>query len=107
MFLIETGCKIGCGCGRKTIKSRTARRKAARQKLSKQKLMIKSKAKNKYVGSLQAQRLSMCNLCPYALQTEKEKKEGTRKCRKSKRFIHSLVVDMKFKCPIGRFRATS
>ena len=102
---------MGCGCGR-TGPTRRDRDNEARMKLFKSRLNKKSKstnitAANRFTSSVSAQRRSMCAVCPHSAQTKAEKKANLKRCHKANRFITHIVADMKFKCPIGRFKAVS
>ena len=93
---------MGCGCN-KNRSNRGERLKRDR------KLQFKSLKREHIVNRLSYEssfitKSSICMSCPESLQNTKERKRGIKVCRKTNRLINNIIRDLKFICPLGKWR---
>lgn len=98
---------MGCGCGKN--KSRAQRLEEDRKQAIKLKAkkVIPQNLSSNFFAALRAKKQSICDQCPLSVQTEQERLSRTRTCHKTNRPLPDIVLDDKFKCPIGKFNPIS
>jgi len=89
---------MGCGCGKGRV-SRGDRMR--RQRL---KALRDQKKNSKTTLTASSSKVSICMSCPQSKQAPKERKRGIRICHKSNRLINNIIRDVRFICPIGKWK---
>ena len=105
---------MGCGCGRNKgnrasrVKAQLNSKRLKKLTAQKRKIVAQKKLNKAYQAKKQTpatknERKALCLSCPLSQQTRNERIRGIMVCHKTNRLIESLIKDIRFKCPIGKF----